>query len=222
VATCALIELRSARPDLGCGCFGDFSSAPITSRTLVRSALLAVAALATVRLPPIQLPRSAGQAGVFLLLFTAELAMFGAISPEVRDLLVRIGYSAPCELRVQSQEQTLAILRRSAQWRRHSDLVSDPRPADAWRELCWRYLTFPSTVADAQLVFAVYLLHRRPMVLSALVEVATGAVLPWPATDQPSPRACLRLPRTSFEPPASQAPSGGPDLEAQAYQPADL
>src|SRR5215472_14455400 len=26
VATCTLIELRSVRPDIGCGCFGEFSS----------------------------------------------------------------------------------------------------------------------------------------------------------------------------------------------------
>src|SRR5260221_10705745 len=37
VATCALIELRSIRPDIGCRCFGDFSSTPITTRTLLRS-----------------------------------------------------------------------------------------------------------------------------------------------------------------------------------------
>jgi len=30
VATCALIELRTTRPDVGCGCFGDFSTAPVS------------------------------------------------------------------------------------------------------------------------------------------------------------------------------------------------
>src|SRR5215470_17555348 len=47
VATFALIELRSVRPDIGCGCFGEFSQTPVTGRTIARSALLAAAALAT-------------------------------------------------------------------------------------------------------------------------------------------------------------------------------
>src|SRR5437773_2497853 len=46
VATCALIELRSSKPDVGCGCFGDLSRAPASGRTMARSALLALAALA--------------------------------------------------------------------------------------------------------------------------------------------------------------------------------
>lgn len=209
LATCALIELRSVRPDIGCGCFGDFSSAPITGRTLARSALLAVAALATVRLPPIQLPRTFGQAALLLFLFAAELAVFGAISPEVAGLLVRIGYSAPCELAVLSQEQTLAILRRSAQWRRHNGLIADPQPTDMWRELCWRYVAFPSRSAgaDAQLVFALYLHHRRPMVLSALVDTATGAALPWPAADQPQPRVIRPGPPGALRLPALRLPA---------------
>ncbi len=45
IATTALIELRQTRPDVGCGCFGDFSTAPVSGRTLARSALLAAAAL---------------------------------------------------------------------------------------------------------------------------------------------------------------------------------
>src|SRR5215472_10366638 len=44
VAAAALIELRSVRPDIGCGCFGEFSTAPVTWRTIMRSALLAIAA----------------------------------------------------------------------------------------------------------------------------------------------------------------------------------
>jgi len=52
VAACSLLELRAARPDVGCGCFGDFSHAPVDWRTLTRSALLALAALATLGLGP--------------------------------------------------------------------------------------------------------------------------------------------------------------------------
>lgn len=183
VATCALIELRSVRPDIGCGCFGEFSVTPITGRTILRSAMLAAAALGTIYTRPIRLPQTAGSALSMLLLLLAELAIFGLLSPEVRDVLVRIGYSAPCELRVLSAEQTLAVLQRSAHWRRYSGLIADQQPSDMWRELCWRYITFPSQqdYRDAELVFAVYLQHRRPTVLSALVDSATGAVLPWPA-----------------------------------------
>ena len=80
-----------------------------------------------------------------------------------------------------SPEQTFAALQRSAQWRKHADLIASREPSDVWRELCWRYMAFPSRVAgkDAELVFAIRLdHHRKPTVLSALVDTATGAVLP--------------------------------------------
>jgi len=183
VATCALIELRNIRPDVGCGCFGEFSTTPVTGRTVARSALLAIAALATIRLQPVQVPHTAGRVGLLLGLFAAELTVIALLSPEVRETLVRIGYSEPCEVRDLPAEQTLAALQRSAQWRKHSSLIDKHRPADIWRELCWRYFAFPSRYAerDAELVFAVYLQQRRPAVHSALVDTVTGAVLPWPA-----------------------------------------
>ena len=194
VATFALIELRSVRPDAGCGCFGDFSQAPVTSRTITRSALLAVAALATMKLGPITLPRWPDQGVALLLAVVAELVVLGFISPEIRDFLVQIGYSAPCELRVVNPEQSLAALHRTAQWRRHSDLLTSHEPTDIWRELCWRYFSFPSTHAgkDAELVFAVRLEQRRPVVLSALVDTASGAVVPWPPATSRSARARWR------------------------------
>ena len=189
VATFALIELRSVHPDVGCGCFGDFSQAPVTGRTIARSALLAAAALATMKLGPITLPRWPGQGVGLLLALIAELVLLGFVSPEIHDVLVQIGYSAPCELRVVNPEQSLAALHRSTQWRRHSGLLISQDPTDNWRELCWRYFSFPSQYAgrDAELVFAVRLEHRRPVVLSALVDTASGAVLPWPgATSRPA------------------------------------
>ena len=189
VATCALIELRSIRPDIGCGCFGEFSGSPITGRTLARSILLAVAALATVHLPKIMLPHTVGAALPFVIALFAELALFAFLSPEVREVLVRIGYSAPCELRVLSAEQTIATLHRSAQWRRHAALIANDQPLDTWRELCWRYVAYPSRYngKDAELVFAVHLQHRRPAVLSVLVDAATGAVIPWPVSSARPP-----------------------------------
>jgi hypothetical protein len=184
VATFALIELRSIRPDIGCGCFGEFSAAPITGRTIARSSLLAIAALGAEYVPPIQPPGSFSEVAPVLIFLLIELAIIGALSQEVRDLLVRIGYSEPCELRMPSPEQTLSALRRSSQWRRHLALLADDEPLDVWRELCWRYLAFPSRIngRDAELVFAVYLQNRRPMVLSVLVDATTGAIIPWPVS----------------------------------------
>jgi hypothetical protein len=184
VATCALIEVRSVRPAAGCGCFGDLSSSPITGRTLARSGLLAAAALSIIKLPPVELPETYGSSALLLGLFAAEAGLFAALSPEVHELLVRIGYSTPCELRAQPPEQALVRLRRSAQWRRHAYLVLDQRPADVWRELCWQFFAYPSRYPgrQAELVFAVYLAQRRPVVRSALVDSATGAVLAWPAS----------------------------------------
>ncbi len=198
VATFALIELRSIRPDIGCGCFGEFSAAPITGRTLARSFLLAVAALGAEYVPPIKPPRSFSDVAPSLIFLAIELAIIGALSPEVRDLLVRIGYSEPCELRMPSPEQTLSALRRSSQWRRHLALLADDEPLDVWRELCWRYLAFPSRLngRDAELVFAVYLENRRPVVLSVLVDATTGAIIPWPVSSaRPVGWRWARLPR---------------------------
>jgi hypothetical protein len=188
VATCALIELRSVRPDVGCGCFGEFSATPVDDRTVTRSALLALAAMETARLPPVQLPSTPGQLLVVLLLFGGELGLLATMSPEVREALVRLGYSAPCELWTESPERTLEALRKSVQWRRHSGLITDEQPSDMWREMCWRYVAFPASCGGrpAELVFAVYVQSRRPAVRSVLVDAVTGAVLPWPAgADRP-------------------------------------
>lgn len=198
VATFALMELRTVRPEVGCGCFGEFSQTPVTGRTIARSALLAVAAIAIMKLPPIVLPHWPGQDVALLLILATEVAVLGLMSPEIRDVLVRIGYSAPCELRLVNPEQTLTALHRSAQWRKHSALITSHQPSDMWRELCWRYIAFPSKYAgrDAEMVFAVRLEHRRPVVLSALVDMATGAVLPWPGGA--SRPAGVRHPNTAW------------------------
>ncbi len=74
VATSALIELRTVRPDVGCGCFGDFSTAPVGGRTIARSALLAIAALVTVNLDGVTAPKTADEGFLLLGIFCAELA----------------------------------------------------------------------------------------------------------------------------------------------------
>jgi hypothetical protein len=195
VATSTLIELRTVRPDVGCGCFGDFSTAPVSGRTIARSALLAIAASSTIDLGSISASQ-VGRAGIELMVFLgAELLAIGALSPEVGEGLIRLGYSEPCELRDVPSLRTLAALRRSKQWRRYSDLVTSDVPADVWRELCWRYVVYPSTYQErpADLVFAVFLQHRRPAIHAALVDAGTGLSLPWPTApggeSRPAPAA---------------------------------
>jgi hypothetical protein len=181
VATSALLELRTARPDIGCGCFGDYSTAPVSRRTLARSALLALAALSTIGLPAISQPRPA-DAVRLLIILAAELVVLGALSPELGEGLIRLGYSEPCELRAMSAERTLTALHRSKPWRRHSGLIISDTPTDVWRELCWRYVVFPARYSGrtTEVVFAVFLRNRRPAVHAALVDAVTGEPLPWP------------------------------------------
>jgi hypothetical protein len=186
VATFGLVELRSSHPTTGCGCFGDLSTAPVSGRTLARSAFLAAAGMVTVGLPPLGLPRSGTDAGLVLAALAAELVVIAALSPEVPEALVRLGYSEPCELRRLPAGRTLAALRKSTQWRRRSGVITADTPVDTWRELCWRYVVFPAQAGgrEAEAVFAVYLRPHRPAVHAALVDVETGLVLDWPAAPQ--------------------------------------
>jgi len=209
VATSALIELRQSRPDVGCGCFGAFSTTPVSGRTIARSALLAAAAVAAIGAGPITVPRTtAGWFGLPAIL-GAEVLLIGALSPEVGEGLVRLGYSEPCELRNVPAARTLAALRRSKYWRRYAGLITSDVPADVWRELCWRYIVYPARYEERQtdLVFAVFLQRRRPAVHVALVDSSTGAPLEWPAGKQRSRRprrALLPGPRRELTPAFTQ------------------
>jgi hypothetical protein len=219
VATSALIELRTVRPDVGCGCFGDFSTAPVSGRTIARSAFLAVASLSTIDLGAIRVPKT-GSAGLELLaILCAELLLIGTLSPEVGEGLIRLGYSEPCELRDVPSSRTLAALRRSKQWRRYSRLVVSDVPADVWRELCWRYVVYPSSYEDrpADLVFAVFLQHRRPTVHAVLVDGATGQPLPWPTAPRGKKRLALRAPRRATL--QLQAGTAGAETQTRADMP---
>jgi hypothetical protein len=182
VATSALIELRAVRPDVGCGCFGDFSTAPVSGRTVARSALLGLAAFSTLHLAPISQP-DAGQGILLVAIMVVELGVLGALSPELGEALISLGYTEPCELRALPAERTMTALRRSKQWRRYSGLLLADKPTDVWRELCWRYAVFPARYPgrSCDLVFAVFLRHRRPAIHAALVDAVTGEPLPWPA-----------------------------------------
>lgn len=179
-ATGALVELRQHRPDVGCGCFGDLSSAPVSLRSITRAALLAVAAASTINVAPVKLPPPGPALALRLSLLAAEFVLIAALSPEIGEALVRLGYSEPCELRLLAAGRTLAGLKASQSWRRHAGLVTSDEPLDVWRELCWRYAVFPGRYGDqaVEVVFAVYLRSRRPPVRAAIVDAVTGAALP--------------------------------------------
>jgi hypothetical protein len=183
--TSALIELRARRPDVGCGCFGDLSTAPVSLRTVTRCALLTAAAAGSVRAPAMSLTGAAFVRNLRAVppaafaVFAAELIVMAALSPEVGEMLVRLGYRAPCEVRRVPVERTLSALRASRAWRRHTPILTSGEPVDIWRELCWRYAVFPGwhEGREADVVFAVHLSGWRPVVLAAVTDASTGEVL---------------------------------------------
>jgi hypothetical protein len=193
VSSCALIELRATRPAVGCGCFGDLSRAPVSMRTLTRSVLFALASFAAIGAGPIEPPKTTGSALDLVAILFLELVVVGALSPEIGEGLIRLGYSEPCELRDIPAARTLALLRRSRQFRRYSNLITADTPSDIWRELCWRYVVYPGSYAgrSADIVFAVYLQQRRPMVYAALVDADTGLALPWQSADAAADRPAV-------------------------------
>ncbi len=178
VAAAALVELRERRPDLGCGCFGDFSTRPAGCRSIARAALLTASALISIQSPALYLPPRGHGALLFLGIAGTELAVIASLSPEVSGALVRLGYTDACELRRLPADRTLATLRRSRQWRKHARAITTEMPVDMWRELCWRYVVFPCRQdgKNAEVVFAVQVKRRRPMVQAAVLLLTTD----WP------------------------------------------
>lgn len=119
-----------------------------------------------------------------LVVAAVELLVLAALSPEIGEIMMRLGYSEPCEVRRLPVSRTLTTLRASAPWRHYRHYLSDAKPVDVWREGCWRYVVFPGTVDGrrAEVVFAVYLKSRRAPVRGAVVDPAeaTDAVIPPP------------------------------------------
>jgi hypothetical protein len=179
IAVGALNELRQRRPDAGCGCFGELSEAPIGLRTIARSGVLCAAAAATIGLPPLRLLSSSAEAAVCLAVLAVELALIAFLSPELGDILVRLGYTEPCELQRIPVGRTMSVLRASAPWRRYAAQVSTAEPADVWREGCWRFVVYPGIVSGrpVDIVFAVFLQARRPAIRVAVLDAATDEIL---------------------------------------------
>ncbi len=177
VAMCALVELRGRRPDVGCGCFGNLSSKPVGARSVARAGLLAGAALATVGVGAVRLPVPGAPAIRDLAILVVEFLLIAALSPEVGEALVRLGYAEPCELRQMTAERALAAVRHSSQWRRYAKLIGGSEPADAWRELCWWYVVYPARSGGdtSHVVFAVQVKKHRPGVQAAAVYGEPGA-----------------------------------------------
>jgi hypothetical protein len=216
----ALHVLQGRKPDAGCGCFGDLSETPVSWRALARSALLCAAAVATIGVPPLQLPNSGRHAVLVLSVAAAELLVLAFLSPEIGEIMVRLGYSEPCEVRRLPVSRTLAALHASSHWRRYRRiLVSPEEPVDVWREGCWRYVVFQGLVASrhVDVVFAVYLKPRRAPVRAGIFDAtadkrakaAADAAAAFEADAIPAPRPAPAPSPTLIAAPA-RTPHGVP------------
>ena len=174
-AVAALAELRSRRPDVGCGCFGDVSSTPVGWRTITRAALLGAAALSTIGVPPLHMLGSLDQSGQALAVTVAELALLAVLSPEIGELMVRLGRAEPCELRRVPVAKTLDTLWASTSWRRYQRYLITTTPTDVWREGCWRFAVFPGILASrrVEVVFAVYMSGRHAPIRAGVIDIDT-------------------------------------------------
>jgi len=174
-AVAALAELRSRRPDVGCGCFGDVSSTPVGWRTITRAALLGAAALSSIGVPPLHMVGSLDWSGEVLAVTVAELALLAALSPEIGEMMVRLGRAEPCELRRVPVAKTLDTLWASASWRRYHRYLITTTPTDVWREGCWRFAVFPGILASrrVEVVFAVYMSGRHAPIRAGVIDIDT-------------------------------------------------
>ncbi|MGW4469637.1 MauE/DoxX family redox-associated membrane protein [Nonomuraea sp. NPDC004354] len=161
LSTYVLLELRRRRPDAGCGCFGEVSSAPVGVRSISRTVVLTGMALMSVWAP---VPGMSGISWWTL----AGVAVLAVLSPELDEAVARIRHRAPCEQRPAPESAGLAKLKASATWRSHADGLLSAEPYDSWRELCWRFFVFRDHAGD-DVVFAVYLTGRHPVVRMAVV-----------------------------------------------------
>ena len=183
-AVAALADLRTRRPDAGCGCFGDVSSTPVGWRTITRAALLGAAALSSVGVPPLQMLGSLHRYGEVLAVTVAEIAVLLVLSPEIGELMVRLGRAEPCELRRVAVAKSLDTLWASASWQRYQRCLITTTPTDVWREGCWRFAVFPGILDSrrVEVVFAVYLSGRHAPVRAGVLDIDT------PPAAAPSPR----------------------------------
>lgn len=172
-ATWVVSELRTRRPEGGCGCFGALSTGRVEFRSVARAGLFTGCAIIMIGVPRTGLDvlrSSLGWVGVVLVV---EFTVFLSLSPEIGVLLTRRRSSVPCELRTGPLTQTYERLHASEVWREHSAVLTSTTPVDVWRELCWRLLAYPGRVdgRDVEIVFAVSMARRRPEIRSSVVDL---------------------------------------------------
>lgn len=178
LSTYVLLELRRRRPDAGCGCFGEVSSAPVGLRSIARTVALTGMAAVSVWAPVTGLAVASAPSAVAVALMAAGVTVLLGLSPEIEELIDRVRFRAPCEQRrAPAESVTLARLRASGPWRAHRQELVSAEPYDTWRELCWRFFAFRNHDQD-DVVFAVYLGGRRPVVRMAVVSAAGSESLP--------------------------------------------
>lgn len=193
-AVAVLADLRSRRPNVGCGCFGDVSSTPVGWRTITRAALLGAAAVSSIGVPPLRMPGSLDRSGAMLAVTVAELALLAVLSPEIGEVMIRLGRAEPCELRRIPVARTLDTLWASASWRRYQRYLISTEPTDVWREGCWRFAVFPGILSSrrVEVVFAVYMTGRHAPVRAGVLDIDTP-----PAASSPSRYNSLTVYRKS-------------------------
>ena len=77
-------------------------------------------------------PASAPQAAVLGVL-VVEVSVLVTLSPEFAEVMVRLGYNEPCEVRRLPVARSLTALRASPQWRQYHRYLITKEPADVWR-----------------------------------------------------------------------------------------
>lgn len=176
VSTYVLWDLHRRRPDVGCGCFGEVSAAPVGLRSIGRVVLLTAMAVVVALdgvtgfdalSSALSTPLS-GRSWETAAWLGGGVALLLLLSPEIEETVARLRYRAPCEQRPLPAGRALSRLRASTAWRSHASMLESDEPADMWRELCWRFFVFPAH-NGTDVVFAVYLSGRRPAVRVAIV-----------------------------------------------------
>jgi hypothetical protein len=178
-ALVVLVVVSRRHPELGCGCFGGFSTSPVGRRTLARTVLFGVAAASTLGLPATGMAVLGGLTAGHVGVLAAEAVLLAVLSPEVTGPLSALVRPGPCERREVPAARTLARLRASDVWYANASVVTGAEPVDMWRQGCWRMLRYAGrrNGRAVDVVFAVPVQGRRPVIRAAISDAETGATL---------------------------------------------
>jgi hypothetical protein len=164
-------DLARRRAGEGCGCFGGLSTEPAGRRSVLRVALLTVAAIGSAGAPRTGAEVLTSATPWTVLMLAAEFTLLLVLSPEVFVAIERSRTSVPCERRDVPLAETYATLHDSAAWQAYEERLTSAQPTEVWRELCHRYVVYPGVVdgRPVEVVFAVPVDGR-----SALVRVGVA------------------------------------------------